>query len=554
MINQIDAALFKNMILSAANKLSDNKDAVDALNVFPVPDGDTGTNMGLTFMNAAKEIDANTYSTVSDVASAVAKATLRGARGNSGVILSQIFRGISKGLKGLEAMTPKDLAAALRSGSDTAYSAVMKPTEGTILTVIRKSAQAAVEFDGEDFSEFFTAVINKGNKTLAKTTQMLPQLQQAGVVDAGGQGLMFVLQGFADALDGKKVVLKAMSGAKASADAPQSPQQSMKTEDIRYAYCTEFIINKYDAASSADSLRNAIESKGDCMLIIDEEEIVKVHIHTNNPGYVLEQAVKLGEMINIKIDNMKHQHSSLIGGAQTEEKPEQKPETNTQASSLPETELAIIAVAAGAGLAKTFTDLGVSGIIEGGQTMNPSTEDILAAANKTNAKNVIILPNNKNIILSAEQVQYLTDRKIFVVPSRSIPEGITAAMAFNPDASPEELFELMKEAVGTVKSGSVTFAVRDTSIDGMEIAKGNYLGLSGSKIISVGEGLEATAEELVGGIAGEDSEVISVYYGADVTEDEANSLAEKLEEAHPDADVLVYDGGQPVYYYIISVE
>ena len=551
MINQIDATLFKNMVLSAANNLSANKDAVDALNVFPVPDGDTGTNMGLTFMNAAKEVDANSYSTVSDVSAAVAKATLRGARGNSGVILSQIFRGVSKVLKGLGTATAADLAAALKMGSDTAYSAVMKPTEGTILTVIRKCAQAAQEYEGEDIGELLEAVIAQGNKTLAKTTQMLPQLQQAGVVDAGGQGLMFVLEGFAMALDGKEVVLAAMSGAKQQS-APDNAQQSMKTEDIKYAYCTEFIVNKYDPSASANALKSAIEGKGDCMLIIDEEEIVKVHIHTNNPGYVLEQAVKLGEMINIKIDNMKHQHSSLVGGANDNAEPAKAAEPEAPAQ--PEKELSIISVAAGDGLAQTFRDLGIDGIIEGGQTMNPSTEDILAAANAVNAKNVIILPNNKNIILSAEQVQYLTDRKIFVVPSRSIPEGIAAAMAFVPDLSPEELFEAMKEAVSTVKSGSVTFAVRDTSIDGMDIEKGNYLGLAGGKIASVGEDLNTTAAELVADMADEDSEVISVYTGADASEEDIAALEETLTEAYPDADILFYEGGQPVYYYIISVE
>ncbi len=546
MINIIDATLFRNMILSAANKLCANKDAVDALNVFPVPDGDTGTNMGLTFMNAAKEAEAAAYASVSDAAAAVAKATLRGARGNSGVILSQIFRGISKGLKGLETATAQDLAAALKEGSDTAYNAVMKPTEGTILTVIRKSAQAAVEFQGDDIEQLLSEVISTGNKTLAKTTQMLPQLQQAGVVDAGGQGLMFVLEGFAEALDGRDVALTtAQSPKKPAAD---TPQQSIKTEDIKYAYCTEFIINKYDPSSSADALRGAIESKGDCMLIIDEDEIVKVHIHTNDPGYVLEQAVKLGEMINIKIDNMKRQHSSLISGG-GEQRSEEAPKPEN-----PEKELAIIAVAAGEGLANTFKELGVDGIIQGGQTMNPSTEDILAAANAANAKNIIILPNNKNIILSAEQVQYLTERKIYVVPSRSIPQGIAAAMAFSPELEPEELFEAMKGSAAAVKSGSVTFAVRDTSIDGMDIAKGNYLGLAESDIAAVGEDLNETAAKLVDELTDEDSEVISVYYGSDVTPEQIGSLEEALTNAYPDADVLVYDGGQPVYYYIISVE
>lgn len=548
MTDRIDAALFRNMVISAANNLSANKDAVDALNVFPVPDGDTGTNMSLTFMNAAKEVDENTYATVSDVASAVAKATLRGARGNSGVILSQIFRGISKVLKGLETAGAADLAAALKTGSDTAYSAVMKPTEGTILTVIRKCAQAAQEFEGEDLGAFFDAVIAKGNRTLAKTTQMLPQLQQAGVVDAGGQGLMFVLEGFAMALDGKDVTLNAMTGAKAPQ--PDAAQQSVKTEDIKFTYCTEFIVNKYDPSASAEGLRSSIEGKGDCMLIIDEEDIVKVHIHTNDPGYVLEQAVKLGEMANIKIDNMKHQHSSIINGENGNETA-----PSAEAAPAPEKELAIISVAAGKGLAQTFRDLNIDGIIEGGQTMNPSTEDILAAANATNAKNVIILPNNKNIILSAEQVQYLTeDRKIFVVPTRSIPEGISAAMAFSPELSPEDLARAMEEAAKTVKSGSVTFAVRDTSIDGMEIAKGNYLGLSGGKIAAVGEDLNEITAKLISEMTDEDSAVISVYRGSDVTEDDAAILEDRLCEAYPDADVLFYDGGQPVYYYLISVE
>ncbi len=553
MTDRIDAALFKNMVLSAANNLSDNKDAVDALNVFPVPDGDTGTNMGLTFMNAAKEINQNEYAAVSDAASAVAKATLRGARGNSGVILSQIFRGVSKGLKGLETAGVKDFAAALRLGCDTAYSAVMKPTEGTILTVIRKCAQAAEEYEGEDFEGFFGTVTEQGENTLAKTTQMLPQLQQANVVDAGGQGLMFVLEGFAAALDGAPVELKELSSGKA----PQAdvPQQSMKTEDIKFAYCTEFIVEKYDAKASADAFRSAIEGRGDCMLVIDEDEIVKVHIHTNNPGYVLEQAVRLGELVSVKIDNMKRQHSSLVGGAQNEAAPSADTEAAAELTpEAPEKELAIVAVAAGEGLAKAFTDLGVSAIIEGGQTMNPSTEDILAAANATNAKNVIILPNNKNIILSAEQTRYLTERHIFVVPSRSIPEGLAAAMAYDPSASPERLCELMKEAAGAVKSGSVTFAVRDTSIDGKDIAKGNYLGLADGKIASVGESLRETAAELINGLADEDSEVISLYYGADVGKAEAEALSAEVEAAFPNADVLLYDGGQPVYYYIVSVE
>lgn len=547
MINQINAALFKNMVLSAANKLNENRDKVDALNVFPVPDGDTGTNMGLTFTNAAKEINANEYSSVSDVAAAAAKATLRGARGNSGVILSQIFRGISKGLKGMETADIASFAAALQGGCDTAYSAVMKPTEGTILTVIRKCAQGAAEYNGEDFEEFFTAVLKKGNHALEKTTQMLPQLQQAGVVDAGGQGLMFIFEGFFEALDGRDVVLKDTAAQKKQ-QAADAPQQSVSTDEIKYAYCTEFIINKYDPNTSAAKLRSAIETKGDCMLIIDEEEIVKVHIHTNNPGYVLEQAVLLGEMVNIKIDNMKHQHSNLVGGAnEAAQAAEELPKE-------PEKELAIIAVAAGEGLAQIFRDMGVMGVIEGGQTMNPSTEDILAEADKTNAKNVIILPNNKNIILSAEQVQYLTERKIFVVPSRSIPEGLAAMMEYNPSASPEELFELMKEGVGTVQSGSVTFAVRDTVVDGKEIAMGNFLGLAGGKIVSVGEDLVNTVTELVASMADEDSAVISLYYGSDAQKEQAEELAQMIEEAYPDADVLLYDGGQPIYYYIISVE
>ena len=539
MTQTINAALLKNMVISGANNLNANKEFVDSLNVFPVPDGDTGTNMALTFTAAAREISNKEYSSVSDVASAVAKATLRGARGNSGVILSQIFRGIASGLSGKETVTVHDFAAAIKKGSDTAYQAVMKPTEGTILTVIRYMGKCATSVRDKDFETFFTKVMAEGNVALDKTPEMLPQLKQAGVVDAGGKGLLCIFEGMQKALDGDEVTL---SDYVASTSSTASAQQAIDPNDITFAYCTEFIIEKANASDNANAFREKISPKGDCMLVIEEDDIVKVHIHTNNPGYVLEQAVKLGQLINIKIENMREQHSSIIEAAAA---PREKQ---------PMKEIAVISVSAGEGIASVFEELGVSYVIRGGQTMNPSTDDILSAIEEVNAKNVIVLPNNKNIILASEQAKELAEVNVAVIPTKTIPQGITAMISFLPESDLESNVEAMTEAIEMVKSGSITHAVRDTSIDDKEIHEGDYLGMREGKIALVGKELSQTFGDLVDTMVDEDSEIITVYYGEDVSEEDAEALGEALEEKYPDCDVAVRNGGQPVYYYFIAVE
>ncbi len=541
MTKNIDASLFIKMIISGANNLSNNRDFVDSLNVFPVPDGDTGTNMSLTFINASRAIEGKEFSSVSAVSDVVAKATLRGARGNSGVILSQIFRGISKSLADCETIDTNTLKKMFRGGSNTAYRAVMKPTEGTILTVIRSIADAGEYCDKEDVIEFFTFVMDKAHIALKSTQEILPQLKQAGVVDAGGQGLVCIFDGFLEALTGSDVTLE---GDSPFTGTPSPAQSTISTEDIKYAYCTEFIINKINAKTSAAKMRASIEPRGDCMIVIDDDDIVKVHIHTNNPGYVLEQAVKVGELVNIKIENMKEQHTEIISVA-NEKKNKEK---------LPLKELGVVAVCNGDGLEKTFAELGVDKIIHGGQTMNPSTEDILAAVEEVNAKNVIILPNNKNIVLAAQQVIEIADCNIMVVESKTIPDGIYAMMSFMPQASIGENAKKMKKAMTKVKSGSITHAVKDTEIDGKEIHEGNIIGVSAGKILSVDDNINNSTLSLIEQIADEDSEIITLYYGDEITEEDANALSEDVEEMFPDADIYVVNGGQSVYYYIISVE
>ncbi|MBQ2889981.1 MAG: DAK2 domain-containing protein [Clostridia bacterium] len=537
----IDAAMLSNMIISGAHNLSNNREFVDSLNVFPVPDGDTGTNMSLTFINAARNVEVEASSDVSEVAALVAKATLRGARGNSGVILSQIFRGISKKIVSGDSIDAKSLALALRGGCDTAYGAVMKPTEGTILTVIRAAAESAENYEGDDAGELLKTVYNDMCTALAKTQEMLPQLKQAGVVDAGGQGLVFIFEGFLSAINGKLVELTDKETASAVSSKPA--QSTISTEDIKFAYCTEFIINKYNPQTSAAKMRAAIEPKGDCMIVIDEDDIVKVHIHTNHPGFVLEQAVKLGEMVNIKIENMREQHTDLL--ADTKE--EKKAPTEHK-------EIAVVSVANGDGLVNTFRELGVTNIIHGGQTMNPSTEDILAAIEDANADTVFVLPNNKNIVLAAQQAAQIAPCKVIVIESTTIPQGICAMMSFSPAAGIEENTKKMQKALKTVVSGSVTHAVKDTQIDGMEIHEGNIIGVSSGHILSADDDIFTSTLNLVSKIADEDSEIITLYYGADETEENAQKIADAVEEAFPDADVLVANGGQSVYYYIVSVE
>ncbi len=539
----IDAPLLSNMIISGAHNLSNNRELVDALNVFPVPDGDTGTNMSLTFINAARGVEGIGVIDVSEVANAVAKATLRGARGNSGVILSQIFRGISKNIDSGEGIDTKMMIAALRGGSDTAYRAVMKPTEGTILTVIRAAAESAEGYEGEDILELMEVVYAGMKDALAATQEMLPQLKQAGVVDAGGQGLVFIFEGFISAMRGEVIPLTDQSAF--AGVVKQPAQSSISSEDIKFAYCTEFIINKYNAKHTADKMRAAIEPKGDCMLVIDEDDIVKVHIHTNHPGYVLEQAVKLGEMVNIKIENMREQHTDIVGGAM---------ESSEKKSQSEHKETAVVAVANGDGLIATFKELGVTNIIHPRQTMNPSTEDILNAIEEANADNVFILPNNKNIVLAAQQAAEIADCNAIVIESKTIPQGICAMMEFSGSAGYEENAENMTEALSNVVSGNVTHAVKDTEMDGMEIHEGDIIGVSGGHILSDAKDISTATVSLVKEIADEDSEIITLYYGEEETEENAQKIADAIEEIFPDADIVVANGGQSVYYYIVSVE
>ena len=539
MTKHIDASLLSKMIISGANNLSNNRDLVDALNVFPVPDGDTGTNMSLTFINAARGVEEIASSDVSEVANAVAKATLRGARGNSGVILSQIFRGISKKIETPQVIDARIMTEALRNGCDTAYRAVMKPTEGTILTVIRAAAETAESYEGEDAFELMEKVYEGMNEALKATQEMLPQLKQAGVVDAGGQGLLFIFEGFLAAIRGEEIVLKDKD---AFASAVKPAQSSISTDDIKFTYCTEFIINKYDAKTTADKMRNAIEPKGDCMIVIDEDDIVKVHIHTNHPGFVLEQAVKIGEMVNIKIENMREQHTDIIN----ESAPE-APKSEHKATG-------VVAVANGDGLITAFTQLGVTNIIHGGQTMNPSTEDILNKINEANADTVFVLPNNKNIVLAAQQAAEIADCKVIVIESKTIPQGICAMMNFSPEADAETNARNMNSAMENVVSGNVTHAVKDTEMDGKVIHEGDIIGVSGGHILSADIDIYTATIQLVEQIADEDSEIITLYYGEGETEESAQEIADAIEEIFPDADILVANGGQSVYYYIVSVE
>ncbi|MBR2916179.1 MAG: DAK2 domain-containing protein [Clostridia bacterium] len=534
----INAELLALMLESAANNLKNNKKAINDLNIFPVPDGDTGTNMSMTFSGALNSITID-EGDCSDIIKALSKAALRNARGNSGVILSQIIRGIYKGVDAAEELSVEVIKNAAVMARKSAYDAVMKPTEGTILTVVRQMAEFAEE-SYESYSEadeFLFALYDKGNESLAKTPDMLPVLKQAGVVDAGGQGVMTLFEGLIYALKEGKAI---DSEEKETASAVTLAEVQ---SDIKFLYCTEFLINK-TADRKTTQFTAAIENKGDCMLVIEDDEIVKVHIHTNHPGKVIEEALKLGELTNLKIDNMKYQHDEKIEGAEPPKKEEEKELKK----------YGFVAVAAGDGLSEVFKSLGVDAMVEGGQTMNPSTQDILDAVEKVDAENVFVLPNNKNIILAAEQVDALTKKNVFVLQTKNIPSGISAMMGFDDSLSPEENMENMMAMALGVTCGQLTFAARDTEVDGVEIHEGDIMGLSPNGIEVVGDDLASCTAELVDSLVNEDSGVISVYYGADVSKEDANALLEELEEKYSDLDVALYYGGQPIYYYIVSVE
>ena len=539
----INSELIRLMIESAANNLKNNKRKINDLNVFPVPDGDTGTNMSMTFSGAQSGI-VDFEGGCGEMISALYKAAIRNARGNSGVILSQIIRGISIGLKGVDdCITVEDIKNAAVSARKSAYDAVMKPTEGTILTVVRQIAEFAEEnySNYEEADEFLFALFERGNESLASSPDLLPVLKQAGVVDAGGKGVMVLFEGLCHAVRNNA----AIECLEAEASTVQTVK-SVDNADIKFMYCTEFIINKTKDRKTTQ-FTAAIKDKGDCMLVIEDDEIVKVHIHTNHPGKVIEEAIKLGELTNLKIDNMKYQHDEKLDMTDIAGKPEEKD------AKAPE-KYGFVAVSAGEGIAEVFHQLGVNEIVEGGQTMNPSTQDILDAVEKVNAENVFVLPNNKNIIMAAEQVCGLTDKNVIVIKTDNVPKGISAMMGFDPGAEPDENADAMADMTEGVKCGQLTFAARDTEVDGVEIHEGDIMGIGPGGIEVVGDELSKCACELVENLVNDESGGISVYYGADVSEEDANALKFELEEKYSDMDVALYYGGQPIYYYIVSVE
>ena len=546
----INAETLQKMFIAGAKNLEAKKEWINELNVFPVPDGDTGTNMTLTIMSAAKEVGAITEPTMETIAKAISTGSLRGARGNSGVILSQLFRGFTREIKKVDQIDVDVLSRACVKAVETAYKAVMKPKEGTILTVAKGMADKLCELVGEsdDLVHVIDEIIKHGDYVLSQTPEMLPVLKQAGVVDSGGQGLMTVIKGAFDALLGKEIdyTLEPVqtAGTKVTEEVP------MDDVEIKFGYCTEFIINldKEMPKSEEKAFKEFLESIGDSIVLVADDEIVKVHVHTNEPGVAITKALTYGSLSRMKIDNMREEHQErLIKNA--EKMAEQ------QKADEPRKKYGFVAVSVGEGLDEIFKGLNVDYIISGGQTMNPSTEDILNAVDKINADNIYVLPNNKNIILAAQQAESLIeDKNIIVVPSKTIPQGISAMIGFIPDNSPEDNKEAMIDSMSYVKTGEVTYAVRDTVIDDKEIKEGNIMGIGDEGILAVGEEIDDTTINMIKEMQDEESEIVSLYYGAEVTEEAANKLADKIAEALPEIEVEVYPGGQPIYYYIASVE
>lgn len=551
------------MIIAGANELAANKQLVDAMNVFPVPDGDTGTNMSLTVMAAAREAEKKGSLMAADVTKAASSGALRGARGNSGVITSQLFRGFAKGLEGLEEAGVKELAAASEQAVKTAYKAVMKPKEGTILTVARGCSEAAVKLaeETDDIEAFLKGIIAYGHEVLAQTPEMLPVLKQAGVVDAGGRGLLYILEGALKQLQAGDQQVVLSDGQGAAAPAPEmdfASLASIENESITFGYCTEFFINVQGADETVTTgLKNYLGTIGDSVVCVADDEIIKIHVHTDHPGLAIEKALTIGSLTGLKIDNMREQHTNKISFTNA---PVAAPSAPVAAPvepavEQPKKDVGFVSISAGEGLTAIFKNLGVDEVIEGGQTMNPSTEDILNAVDKINADHIFVLPNNKNIILAAEQAAKLSeDKKLHVIPSRSVPEGISAMFCFEADADPDEMEAAMKDAIKLVDTATVTYAVRDTSIGDKEIKEGNILGMLNDQIEVVADDVMEGTKELIKASIKDESEVVGIYYGADATEESAVELAAFIEENYPDCEVEVQSGGQPLYYYIISVE
>lgn len=565
MKNTIDALALKKAFIAGANNLDNKKDYINELNVFPVPDGDTGTNMTMTIMSAKREVE-SCKETMSDIAKAMSTGSLRGARGNSGVILSQLLRGFSKKIGDKTEIGVIEIADAFQKAVETAYKAVMKPKEGTILTVARGIATKARECAGTDITleEFCETIIKHGDEVLASTPELLPVLKEAGVVDSGGQGLMEVLKGAVDCILGRVVIADTKpSGAGVSGvDNPKYSEDL--SADIKFGYCTEFIINleKPYGIKEEDDLKQFLESIGDSIVCVSDDEIVKIHVHTNHPGQAFEKGLTFGYLSNMKVDNMRlEHHEKVIKQAEREEAARQEAARQAAARQAekekqqPKKQYGFIAVSMGDGLKEFFTELGVDYVIEGGQTMNPSTEDMLNAIEKVHAENIFIFPNNKNVVLAANQAAGLCeDKNIIVLATANAPQGISAMIAFDSTMTLEDNKNNMLEAVSNVKSGQVTYAVRDTSIDGKAIHEGDIMGIGDKGLVSVGNDISDVTFDLIKDAVDEDSELISIYYGADVKKEDAEAFAARVEESFPDCDVQNYYGGQPIYYYIVSVE
>lgn len=554
----IDAQLLQKAFIAGAYNLERNKDYINELNVFPVPDGDTGSNMSLTIMAAAREVSALENPSMDELSKTISSGSLRGARGNSGVILSQLLRGFCKEIKGKKQITVSVLSDGFVRAVETAYKAVMKPKEGTILTVAKGVAEKAVELSemDMDFETLGQEILDHGNEVLKQTPELLPVLKEAGVVDSGGQGLMEFLTGAYNGLTGKEEIKEPVTSGGA-AKAPTMSSEEIDTSHIKYGYCTEFIImleKEYNAETEA-KFKEFLTSIGDSLVVVSDDEIVKVHVHTNHPGLAFEKGLEFGSLTSMKVDNMREEHKEKVINEQDRKKAVEQEAAEEAKKEEPKKPFGFVAVSVGEGLNDIFRDLGVDHVIEGGQTMNPSTEDVLDAISKVNAETVFVFPNNKNIILAANQAAEIEEEKnVIVIPTKTIPQGISALISFDETATAEANQAGMEDAITAVKSGQVTYAVRDTSIDGKEIRTGDYMGIDDAGIQAVGQDITEVVKDLIGAMADEDSELLSIYYGSDVEEEKANALVEAVQAAYPDFEVETHAGGQPIYYYILSLE
>ncbi|PYZ93191.1 hypothetical protein CR194_08300 [Salipaludibacillus keqinensis] len=556
----IEGEKFAQMLVEGADNLSNNSKKIDALNVFPVPDGDTGTNMNLTITSGVKEVKAQSNNHVGQIASSFAKGLLMGARGNSGVILSQLFRGFSKSVEGKETIAAKDLSKALEYGVEMAYKAVMKPVEGTILTVAKDAAKKGSEFskDNENIIALMEAVLEEAKASLERTPDLLPVLKEVGVVDSGGQGLVTIYEGFLAILKGEKITSSVQETTPemdelVRLEHHQSAQSHLATEDIEFGYCTEVMVKFEDDKVkenpfSEDEFRNQLDVHGDSLLVVADEDLLKIHIHAEYPGNVISEAQKFGALVNVKIENMREQHTTILNEAGSE------PSAPTAKKKEKHTEYAVITVGMGSGIAALFKGLGVKKVIEGGQTMNPSTEDFIKAIEECNAEKIILLPNNSNIVMAANQAADVSDSEVTVVPSKTVPQGLAAMLSFNPALALNENAEGMEEAMQDVKTGEVTYAVRDTSLNGVSIKKGDFMGIHEKNIVSTGASVQEVAKALIAEILDDESEILTIIRGEDRSEEETNELVAYIEEQHEEIEVEVHVGNQPLYSYILSVE